>query len=49
MGQMFLLVSGRQVGAHPDGPAPAWRLHINLYKFGKDFLRISSIRKTAVF
>ena len=26
---MFLLVSGRHVGAHP-----AWRLHTNLYKFG---------------
>ena len=30
---MFLLVSGRHVGAHVDG-APTWRLHTNLYKFG---------------
>ena len=28
--QMFLLVSGCHVGAHP-----AWRLHTNLYKFGE--------------
>ena len=31
---MFLLVSGRHVGAHPDGHAPTWRLHTNLYKSG---------------
>ena len=36
---MFLLVSVRHVGAHPDGHqhdgAPTWRLHTNLYKFGE--------------
>ena len=36
---MFLLVSGRHVGAHPDGhqhgvPRCLWRPHTNLYKFG---------------
>ena len=30
--QMFLLVSGRHVGAHVHG----WRLHTNLYKFGEN-------------
>ena len=31
---MFLLVSGRHVGAHPPGWATTWRLNTNLYKFG---------------
>ena len=31
---MFLLVSGRHVGAHPDGHQHGWLLHTNLYKFG---------------
>ena len=30
---MFLLVSGRHVGAHVP---PTWRLHTNLYKFGEN-------------
>ena len=34
--QMFLLVSGRHVGAHLAGAPPAWRLHTNLYKFGEN-------------
>ena len=33
--QMFLFVSAGYVGPHPDGPAPKWRLHTNLYKFGE--------------
>ena len=32
----------------PSRWAPAWRLHTNLYKFGKMFLLISSVRKIAV-
>ena len=33
---MFLLVSGRHVGAHVDGHQHIWRLHTNLYKFGEN-------------
>ena len=44
---MFLLVSGRPVGAHPDGHqhGVSLQIYINL---GKMFLRISCIRKIIV-
>ena len=45
--QMFLLVSGRHVGAHTDGHqhGVSTQIFINL---GKTFLRISRIRQIAV-
>jgi len=42
---MFLLVSGRHVGAHEHQHGVAIQIFINL---GKKFLRISRIRKIAV-
>ena len=45
--QMFLLVSGRHVGAHLGGHQHGVSIQISL-NFGKTFLRISSIRKIAV-
>ena len=44
---MFLLVSGRHVGAHPDGLQHGVSIQISL-KFGKIFLRISCLRQIAV-
>ena len=46
-GQMFLLVSGRHVGAHPDGHQHGGSIQISI-NLGKTFLRISCIRKIAV-
>ena len=40
---MFLLVSGRHAGAHPDGVS--MQISINL---GKTFLRIPCLRENAV-
>ena len=45
--QMFLLVSGRHVGAHPDGHQHGVSTQISI-KLGKKFLRISCVRKTVV-
>ena len=45
--QMFLLVSGRHVGAHLGGHQHGVCIQISI-NFGKTFLRISSIRKIAV-
>ena len=44
---MFLLVSGRNVGAHLDGHQHGVSIQISI-NLGKSFLRISSIRKIAV-
>jgi len=44
---MFLLVSGRQVGAHTDGHQHGVSIQISI-NLGKKFLRISCIRKIAV-
>jgi len=44
---MFLLVSGRHVGAHTDGHQHGVSIQISL-NLGKKFLRISCIRKIAV-
>ena len=44
---MFLLVSGRHVGAHPDGHQHGVSIQISI-NLGKRFLRISCIRKIAV-
>ena len=41
---MFLLVSGRHVGAHPDGHQHGVSIQISI-NLGKKFLRISCIRK----
>ena len=41
---MFLLVSGRHVGAHVDGHEHGVSIQISI-NLGKTFLRISSIRK----
>ena len=43
---MFLLVSGRHVGAHVDGHQHGVSIQISI-NLGKTFLRISSIRKIA--
>ena len=45
--QMFLLVSGRHVGAHLDGHQHGVSIQISI-NLGKMFFRISSIRKIAV-
>ena len=45
--QMFLLVSGRHVGAHVHGHQHGVSIQISI-NLGKTFLRISSIRKIAV-
>ena len=45
--QMFLLVSGRHVGAHVDGHQHGVSIQISI-NLGKTFLRISSMRKIAV-
>ena len=45
--QMFLLVSGRHVGAHPDGHQHGVSIQISI-NLGKKFLRISRITKIAV-
>ena len=45
--QMFLLVSGRHVGAHPGGHQHGGSIQISI-NLGKTFLLISSIRKIAV-
>ena len=45
--QMFLLVSGRHVGAHTDGHQHDVSIQISV-NFGKKFPRISRIRKIAV-
>ena len=45
--QMFLLVSGRQVGAQVDGHQHGVSIQISI-NFGKTFLRISSMIKIAV-
>ena len=45
--QMFLLVSGRHVGAHPDGHQHGGPIQISI-NLGKTFLRISGIRKIAM-
>ena len=45
--QMFLLVSGRHVGAHLGGHQHGGSIQISI-KLGKTFLRISSIRKITV-
>ena len=44
---MFPLVSGRHVGAHPDGHQHGGSIQISI-NLGKKFLRISCIRKIAV-
>ena len=44
---MFLLVSGRHVGAHTDGHQHGVSIQISV-NLGKKFLRISRIRKIAV-
>ena len=44
---MFLLVSGRHVGAHPDGHQYGGSIQISI-NLGKKFLRIICIRKIAV-
>ena len=44
---LFLLVSGRRVGAHPDGHQHGVPIQISI-NLGKEFLRISRIRKIAV-
>ena len=44
---MFLLVSGRHVGAHPDGHQHGVSIQIAI-NLGKKFLRISCIRNIAV-
>ena len=44
---MFLLVSGRHVGAHTDGHQHGVSTQISI-NLGKKFLRISRIRKIAV-
>ena len=43
---MFLLVSGRHVGAHTDGHQHGVSIQISI-NLGKKFLRISRIRKIA--
>ena len=45
--QMFLLVSGRHVGAHTDGHQHGLPIQISI-NLGKKFLRISCERETAV-
>ena len=45
--QMFLLVSGRHVGVHPDGQQHGVSIQSSL-NLGKKFLRISCLRKIAV-
>ena len=45
--QMFLLLSGRHVGAHLGGHQHGVSIQISL-NLGKTFLRISSVRKIAV-
>ena len=45
--QMFLLVSGRHVGAHPDGHQHGVSVQISI-NMGKTFLPISCIRKISV-
>ena len=44
---MFLLVSGRHVGAHLGGHQYGVSIQISI-NLGKTFVRISSIRKIAV-
>ena len=44
---MFLLVSGRHVGAHPDGHQHGISIQIST-NLGKTFLRISCLNKIAV-
>ena len=44
---MFLLVSGRHVGAHPHGHQRGVAIQIST-NLGKKFFRISCISKTAV-
>ena len=44
---MFLLVSGRHVGAHTDGHQHGVSIQISV-NLGKVFLRISCIRKIVV-
>ena len=44
MTDTFLLVSGRHVGAHPDGHQHRGSIQISI-NLGKKFLRISCIRK----
>jgi len=44
---MFLLVSGRHVGAHTDGCQHGVSIQISI-NLGKKFLRISRIRKIYV-
>ena len=44
---MFLLVSGRHVGAHTDGHQHGVSIQISI-NLGKKFLRIYRIRKIAV-
>ena len=44
---MFLLISGRHVGAHPDGHQHGISIQSSL-NLGKKFLRISCLRKIAV-
>ena len=45
--QMFQLVSGRHVGAHPDGHQHGGSIQISI-NLGKKFLRISCIWKVAM-
>ena len=45
--RMFLLVSGRHVGAHTDGHEHGVSIQISI-NLGKKFLRISYLRKIAV-
>ena len=44
---MFLLVSGRHVGDHPDGHQHGVSIQISI-NLGKKFLRVSRISKIAV-
>ena len=44
--QMFLLLSGGHVGAHPDGHRPTWRLHRkHSIILGKQFLKTFRVWK----
>ena len=46
--QMFLLVSGRHVGAHPDGHQYGGSIQISI-NLGKTFLRMSCIRTYGLY
>ena len=45
--QMFLLVSGRHVGAHPDGHQHGVSMQFSI-NLSKTYLRVSCLRNIAV-